>query len=241
MKFTILTLFPEAFSGYLGSSIFGKAAADGRVSVELIDFRTFATDSHRTCDDAPYGGGPGMLLKPEPLFGALESVKARCKRVVLTSPSGSRFDQAYARRLAQLREIVVVCGHYEGVDQRVIDRYVSDEVSIGDYVLFSGEVAAMVLMDAVTRLVGIVKQNSLLEESFENGLLEYPQYTRPWRIEDMEVPHVLRSGNHALIRKWRLRKSLEKTRAVRPDLLASRELSDEERTLLESRPEDRRR
>jgi tRNA (guanine37-N1)-methyltransferase len=236
--FRILTLFPEAFDGYLKSSLLGKATADRRVPVELTNFRDFATDAHRTCDDAPYGGGAGMLLKPEPLFAALESIDARRKRVVLPSPSGKRFDQAYARRLSALDELVIVCGHYEGVDQRVIDRYVSDEVCIGDYVLFSGEVAAMVMIDAVARLAGIVKESSLKEESFENGLLEYPQYTRPWRIGDMEVPDVLRSGNHAMIREWRLRRSLDKTRANRPDLLSSKELPHEVRSLLEDRPKE---
>jgi len=232
--FRILTLFPEAFDGYLGSSLLARAVERGLARFELVNFRSFAADSHRTCDDVPFGGGPGMLLKPEPLFAALESLGASGLRVVYPSPSGRRFDQEYARRLASLREIVLICGRYEGVDQRVLDEFVTDEVSIGDYVVFSGEVASMVIIEAVLRLVqGVIRSESIEEESFSAGLLEHPQYTRPAVYRGRAVPEVLVSGHHAQIEQWRLRKRVEKTMANRPDLLEGRELPEHVRRLVE--------
>ena len=227
MIFHILTLFPAAFSGYLQSSILGKAAERGQVRVDLVDFRQYATDRHKTCDDAPYGGGPGMLLKPEPLFMALDDLGASTRRVVFPSPSGRLFSQEYAARLACQRELVMICGHYEGVDQRVVDAFVTDEISIGDYVVFSGEVAAMVVLEAVVRLLpGVIREESTREESFSQGLLEYPQYTRPEEYRGIKVPEVLTSGHHARIIEWRLRESLKKTRMNRPDLLERSEIRD---------------
>jgi tRNA (guanine37-N1)-methyltransferase len=232
--FHILTLFPEAFDGYLGSSLVARAVERGLARFDLVNFRSFAGDRHHSCDDVPFGGGPGMLLKAEPLFAALESLGAPGLRVVYPSPSGRRFDQAYARRLASLREVVLVCGRYEGVDQRVLDEFVTDEISIGDYVIFSGEVASMVIIEAVLRLVpGVIRDESVQEESFSDGLLEHPQYTRPAVFRGRAVPEVLVSGHHAQIEQWRLARRVEKTMANRPDLLEGRELPEHVRRLLE--------
>ncbi len=226
MIFHILTLFPGAFDGYLQSSMVARAIARGLVQLHLTDFREHAEDRHRTCDDAPYGGGPGMLLKPGPLFNALDGLRARGKRVLLPTPSGQLMTQSYARRLACLSELVIICGHYEGVDQRVTDRYVTDEMSIGDYVVFSGEVAAMVIVEAVTRLLkGAIREASVENESFSRGLLEYPQYTRPEVIRGMNVPSILLSGHHEKIERWRLERSIEKTWANRPEMLTEERLS----------------
>ena len=221
------------FEGYVASSILGKSIEAGQIHVNLIDIRDFAQDKHKTCDDAPYGGGPGMLLKPEPLSRAIESVPQAVERIIYMTPSGRLFDQKYANELARCESLMVICGHYEGIDQRIIDLYVTDEISIGSYVLFSGEVAAMVLMDAVVRLAeGIVKPESLEEESFQWGVLEYPQYTRPQRFKGIEVPAVLLSGHHAKIREWRLRKGIERTLKYRPDMLRSENLDIEQKAIL---------
>lgn len=222
MCFTVLSLFPAILRSYFESSIMAKAVENGAVSYRLIDIRDFAHDKHRTCDDAPYGGGAGQLMMAVPLGEALESVKAYKKHVVYVTPSGKPFTQRKAKALSGKDEIVVVCGRYEGIDQRIIDKYVDDEISVGDYVMSSGEVAAMVVIDAVYRLIdGVISGASLEEESFCRSLLEYPQYTHPQVYEGMEVPSVLRSGNHEAIRVWRLRKSIEKTLANRPDLIAA--------------------
>ncbi len=221
------------FAGYVASSILGKSIESGQIRVNLIDIRDFAQDKHKTCDDAPYGGGPGMLLRPEPLSRAIESVPQGVERIIYMTPSGRLFDQKYANELALCGSLMVICGHYEGIDQRIIDLYVTDEISIGSYVLFSGEVAAMVLMDAVIRLAeGIVKPESLEEESFQWGVLEYPQYTRPQRFKGREVPAVLLSGHHAKIREWRLRKGIERTLKYRPDMLRSENLDIEQKAIL---------
>jgi tRNA (guanine37-N1)-methyltransferase len=185
-----------------------------------VNIRDFATDKHHTCDDSPYGGGAGQLMMTEPLGRALDSVKASKKHVIYVTPSGKQFTQSKAIELSRKDELVIVCGRYEGIDQRIIDYYVDDEISIGDYVMSSGEVSATVIVDTVYRLIdGVISQESLEEESYSDGLLEYPQYTRPPVYKDMEVPDVLLSGNHENIRKWRLKKRLEKTLANRPDLI----------------------
>lgn len=234
MIFYIATLFPEMFQGYLQSSIVARSIREKSNQVHLIDFREYAQDKHKSCDDAPYGGGPGMLLKPEPLAGALDAIDAANRRVVYLTPSGRLFCQAYAEELAREESLVLICGHYEGLDQRVIDLFVSDEISVGDYVLFSGEVAAMVIMDAVARRIeGVIRPESLQEESFSRALLEYPQYTRPAEFRGLRVPEVLISGHHEQIRRWRLRESLKKTWKNRPDLLRRAELSPEEEEMLE--------
>ena len=231
MIFHILTLFPEIFSGYECSSILARAMEQNQVKIDLINIRDFAKDRHKTCDDATYGGGPGMVLKPEPLAAALESVPGvREKRVaqdgynggtrvVYLTPSGRLWSQELAGRFAAEQRLALICGRYEGIDQRIIDLFVTDEISVGNYVLSGGEVAAMVVIDTVVRLVkGVIKESSLTEESFCGGLLEYPQYTRPAVFRGRAVPQVLLSGHHAEIERWRRQRSLERTRRYRPEL-----------------------
>jgi tRNA (guanine37-N1)-methyltransferase len=223
MKITILTLFPQIIEGYFTSSIMAKAVDKGLIEYHIIDFRDFAADKHRTADDYPYGGGAGMVLKCEPLAGALDSVGARDKRVVFPTPSGRVFTQETARNLSQEDELVFICGRYEGVDQRIIDEYVDDELTVGDYVLSSGEIASLVIIDGVYRLLdGVINSESLIEESHEDGVLEYPHYTRPEEFRGRRVPPVLLSGHHEHIRLWRRRQGLEKTLINRPDLLENR-------------------
>ena len=225
MKFTVLTLFPQIPQAYFENSIMAKAVEKGIIAYDLVNIRDFATDKHRTCDDSPYGGGAGQLMMTEPLGRALDSVKASRKHVIYVTPSGKQFTQSKALELSRKDELVIVCGRYEGIDQRIIDYYVDDEISIGDYVMSSGEVSATVIIDTVYRLIdGVISSESLDEESYSDGLLEYPQYTRPPVYKDMEVPDVLLSGNHEKIRKWRLKKRLEKTLANRPDLIAQARL-----------------
>lgn len=220
MNFHVLTLFPEIPRAFFETSIMKKAVDKGIIAYDLVNIRDFATDKHHTCDDSPYGGGAGQLMMTEPLGRALDSVKASKKHVIYVTPSGKQFTQSKAIELSRKDELVIVCGRYEGIDQRIIDYYVDDEISIGDYVMSSGEVSATVIVDTVYRLIdGVISQESLEEESYSDGLLEYPQYTRPPVYKDMEVPDVLLSGNHENIRKWRLKKRLEKTLANRPDLI----------------------
>ncbi|HAK68683.1 MAG TPA: tRNA (guanosine(37)-N1)-methyltransferase TrmD [Treponema sp.] len=220
MKFTVLTLFPEIPKAFFETSIMAKAVEKGIIAYDLVNIRDFAFDRHKTCDDATYGGGAGQLLLPEPLGRALDSVEAYKKHVIYVTPSGMPFTQQKAQSLSKKDEIVLICGRYEGIDQRIIDLYVDDEISIGDYVMSSGEVAATVIIDSVYRLVDdVITHESLDEESFNSNLLEYPQYTRPNVYKGLEVPEVLSGGNHEEIRKWRLRKSLQKTLLNRPDLI----------------------
>ncbi len=222
MTVTILTLFPGLFRGYLESSILARAIARGLVGVKVVDIRDFATDKHHVCDDAAYGGGPGMVMKPEPIAAALEASVPAGSRVMYLTPAGRLFTQRTAGDLAQGADFTLLCGRYEGIDQRVIDSFVTDEISIGDYVLSGGETAAMVVVDSVARLVpGVITGESLQEESFSEGLLEYPHYTRPEEFRGLRVPEVLLSGHHEKIRQWRLRKSVEKTKRNRPELLDS--------------------
>ncbi|MDR1908767.1 MAG: tRNA (guanosine(37)-N1)-methyltransferase TrmD [Spirochaetaceae bacterium] len=225
MKYTVLSLFPEITDAYFAASIMARAVSRGMVEYRAVNIRDFAPDRHRSCDDAPYGGGPGMLMLPEPLGRALQSVGARRggspgSRVINLSPSGRLLDQGLAAELAREEELILICGRYEGVDQRIIDLYVDDEISVGDYVLSSGEVAALILIDATYRLIDkVIRPESLAEESFTGSLLEYPQYTRPELYDTIEVPAVLLSGHHEQIRRWRRRKQVEKTLALRPDLI----------------------
>jgi tRNA (guanine37-N1)-methyltransferase len=230
MKYTVLTLFPEITGAFFANSIMAKAIDRGIIEYRAFNIRDYALDRHKTCDDAPYGGGPGMLMLAEPLGRALEAagVSPRTgggpantgRRVIYLSPSGRPFTQALARELAGREELVLLCGRYEGIDQRIIDRYVDEEISIGDYVLSSGEAAALVLIDATYRLVDeVISAESLAEESFSGGLLEYPQYTRPEVYDTLKVPEVLLSGHHEKIRRWRLEQRVRKTLAVRPDLI----------------------
>lgn len=222
MKLTVLSLFPEILEGFFQTSLMRKAVERGLIEVQLVNIRDFALDKHKTCDDIPYGGGAGMVLKPEPLAMALDSVGAGQKRTLYPSPSGHLFRQATAKELADEDELVFICGRYEGIDQRIIDEYVDDEISLGDYVLSSGEIATLVIIDAVYRLrEGVIKARSLEEESFSNSfLLEYPQYTRPEIFRGHSVPDVLLSGHHKNIEAWRKAESIEKTKRMRPDLIA---------------------
>lgn len=221
MKFTILSLFPEILEGFFQASIMKKSVEKGLVDYQLIDIRDFAFDKHKTCDDSPYGGGAGMVLKPEPLALALDSVGAANKRTLYPSPSGRLFRQAMARELSKEEELVFICGRYEGIDQRIIDEYVDDEISIGDYVISSGEIASLVIVDSIYRLCeGVITAESLEEESFSQGfMLEYPHYTRPEVFRGQAVPEVLLSGHHKNIVDWRRLMGLEKTKRLRPDLI----------------------
>ncbi|BAF59900.1 MAG: tRNA (guanosine(37)-N1)-methyltransferase TrmD [Pelotomaculum sp.] len=238
MKIDILTLFPEMFAGPFSSSILKRAQERGLVEIGLINIRDFSTNKHHTVDDAPYGGGAGMVMGPEALFGAVEHVArkygSKPGRVVLMCPQGIPFTQAYAADLAREETIVLVCGHYEGIDERVREALVTDEISIGDYVLTGGELPAMVVVDAVARLVpGVLGEAlSVMEESFSNGLLEYPHFTRPREFRGLKVPEVLLSGHHEEIRKWRRRQSLLRTLERRPEMLKQAGLTREDREIL---------
>ena len=226
MKITILTLFPDMVRPFFESSIMKRAVEKGIVSYEIIDFRDFSEGNYNRVDDIPYGGGAGMVIQPGPLGRALESIGASSKRVVFATPSGELLTQKKAYELSRESELVFICGHYEGIDQRIIDLYVDDEISIGDYVLTSGETSSQVIIDAVFRLIdGVITSESLEEESFSSSLLEYPQYTRPAGYCSLCVPSVLLSGHHNHISEWRDGMRLEKTMLVRPDLLTSASLS----------------
>ena len=227
MKIDVLTLFPAMFAGPLDESIIQRARADGLLELAIHNLRDYTHDRHRTVDDKPFGGGPGMVLKPEPIFEAVESLARENTRVILLTPAGRRFHQAIARELARRQHLLLVCGSYEGVDERVREELVSDELSIGDYVLTNGALPAMVIIDAVTRLLpgALGDDRSSQDESFSRGLLEYPQYTRPAEFRGVKVPEVLLSGNHAEIEKWRLEQAKQRTKERRPDLIG-KERSD---------------
>jgi tRNA (guanine37-N1)-methyltransferase len=221
MKIDVLTLFPAMFAGPLDESIVKRARDTGLVDLKIHNLRDWTHDRHKTVDDRPFGGGPGMLLKPEPLFEAIESLKREKTRVILMSPAGRQFNQAIACELAQQEELLFVTGHYEGFDERVREELADDELSIGDYVLTNGALPAMVVIDAVVRLLpgALGDDESSHDESFSHGLLEYPQYTRPAEFRGMKVPEVLLSGNHAEIEKWRREQAKLRTKKRRPDLL----------------------
>ena len=234
--FDIVTIFPAMIEQPLAAGILGRAIASGLLDVRVRDLRDFTTDRHRVVDDVPYGGGPGMVLKPDPIFKALDAIerdRGAALHVVLTSPQGRRFTQSEAQRLSGLRHLVLLCGRYEGFDDRVRER-VTDELSIGDYVLTGGELPALVILDAVARFVpGVVgDEQSVAEDSFSRGLLDFPQFTRPAEIAALRVPEVLLSGNHAEIRRWRKREALARTLERRPDLLAEASLDEEEQEIL---------
>lgn len=219
MKISVITLFPEVFDPILNSSILKRAQKKGRVSFELVNLRNFGEGKHQVVDDRPYGGGTGMLFKADILTKALQSIKKG--KIILTSASGKPYKQSRAKEFSKLDHLIIVCGHYEGVDQRFIDKYVDEEISIGDYVLTGGEIPAMVIIDSITRLIPRVleKPEAVINESFTENFLEGPQYTRPEDFEGKKVPKVLLSGNHKKIAEWRKQKSLAKTKKVRPDLL----------------------
>ena len=233
LRIDVVTLFPAVFEPFLGSGVLGRAVERGVVMVELHDLREHGLGRHRTVDDTPYGGGAGMVLRPEPLAAALRPLRAARSMVVLLDPAGEPLTDGVARELAGLARLALVCGRYEGVDDRVrtlVDR----EVSIGDYVLTGGELPALVLIDVVSRLVpGVIDAESSADDSFASGLLEYPQFTRPDEFEGIGIPPVLLSGNHAEVAAWRRREALRRTRDRRPDLLARAELTDADRRALE--------
>ena len=237
MKITILTIFPEMFDSVLSSSILGRAREQGLIDVRCVDIRPFSDRKHTNTDDYPFGGGAGMVMLAQPILDAMASVTSegfRGRRIYL-GPRGQTLTTAKARELAQEEELVLLCGHYEGVDQRALDLCVDEEISIGDYILTGGELAAMVLTDCVARFIpGVLgSAESPEEESFSDGLLEYPQYTRPRELCGLEVPEVLLSGDHARIKAWRREQSLKATKRFRPDLLEKADLTDQERRMLE--------
>lgn len=232
MKFNVLTLFPEMFSA-LDESIIGRGKEKGLIDINLINIRDFSKNKHKKVDDTPYGGGAGMVMEPTVVYDAYCSVKEPNAKVIYMSPQGKTLNQQIVQDLAKEENIILLCGHYEGIDQRVIDEIVDEEISIGDYVLTGGELPAMVLIDSVSRYVkGVLKDDSIQEESFTNGLLEYPQYTRPEIFLGQRVPEVLLSGHHENIKKWRRNQSLIDTYLKRPDLLKEIELSDEDNKIL---------
>ncbi|MDQ1003749.1 tRNA (guanine37-N1)-methyltransferase [Neobacillus niacini] len=234
MKIDVLTLFPEMFSGVLGHSILHKAAEKGAVQYNVVNFRDFADNKHQTVDDYPYGGGAGMVLKTQPLFDAVAALKEQVEgnrtRVILLCPQGKRYDQKIAEELAKEDHLIFVCGHYEGYDERIREHVVTDEISIGDYVLTGGELGAMVVIDSVVRLLPEVlgNQESHMKDSFSTGLLEHPHYTRPSDFRGMKVPEVLLQGNHKLIEEWRNKEALRRTFLRRPDLLEKIDLTTEQ-------------
>ena len=233
MRITVITIFPEFFDSFRTTSIIKRAIEGHRVDFETVDFRSFTLDKHRHVDDTPYGGGQGLVLSCQPIIYALRWVRDERSHVVMMTPQGAPFSQKKAARLATYEHLILLCGHYEGFDER-IRAYVDEEISIGDYVLTGGEPAALVVCDALIRLLdGVILEDSHEDDSFSDGLLEYPQYTKPAVFEGKAVPEVLLSGHHANIRRWRLKESLRKTKQRRPDLLQHRVLSKEEEALLE--------
>lgn len=223
MKFSVLTLFPDMFSP-LKQSIIGKAIEDKKIELNLINIRDFSKDKHKKVDDTPYGGGAGMVMKADVVYDAYENIKDEKAKVIFLSPQGKTLNQNKVKELATEEHIILLCGHYEGIDQRVIDEIVDEEISIGDYVLTGGELPAMVLIDSVSRYVeGVLSKDSIKEESFTNNLLEYPQYTRPEIFHGIKVPEVLLSGHHENIKKWREEQSLKNTLQKRPNLLKRKE------------------
>jgi tRNA (guanine37-N1)-methyltransferase len=236
MNIHVLSLFPDMFSGVFGASILKKAQEKDAVKLEVTDIRTFSGNKHNQVDDYPYGGGAGMVLKPEPMFSAVEAICAgKQPRIILMCPQGERFTQKKAEELSQEKELVFLCGHYEGYDERIRQHLVTDEISIGDFVLTGGELGAMTVIDSVVRLLpGVLGQeDSHIQDSFSTGLLEHPHYTRPAEFRGMKVPDVLLSGNHAKIEQWREEQSLKRTFERRPDLLDQYPLTDKQKLYLE--------
>lgn len=239
MQIDILTLFPEMFTGVLGSSILSKAAEKSAVQYNVVNFREFSDNKHSSVDDYPYGGGAGMVLKPQPIFDAVASLTEQANssrpRIILLCPQGERYSQRKAEELAGEEHLIFICGHYEGYDERIREYLVTDEISIGDYVLTGGELGAMVVIDSVVRLLPEVlgNQESHMKDSFSTGLLEHPHYTRPADFRSMKVPDILLSGNHKLIEEWRNKETLRRTLLRRPDLFEKVELTPEQQKWLE--------
>ena len=233
MKFDVLTLFPEMFEP-LNTSIIGRAVKEKLIEINLTNIRDFSKDKHKKVDDTPYGGGSGMVMKPDVVYEAYKSVKDDNAKVIYMSPQGKVLNQNKVIELSKEKHLIILCGHYEGIDQRVIDKIVDEEISIGNYVLTGGELPAMVLIDSVSRYVdGVLNEGSTIEESFSQGILEYPQYTRPEIFEEIKVPEILQSGHHENINKWRKKQALKNTYYKRPELLKNVDLSEEDKKYLE--------
>ena len=233
MKFDVLTLFPEMFEP-LNTSIIGRAVKEKLIEINLTNIRDFSKDKHKKVDDTPYGGGSGMVMKPDVVYEAYKSVKGENAKVIYMSPQGKVLNQNKVIELSKEKHLIILCGHYEGIDQRVIDKIVDEEISIGNYVLTGGELPAMVLIDSVSRYVdGVLNEGSTIEESFSQGILEYPQYTRPEIFEEINVPEILQSGHHENINKWRKKQALKNTYYKRPELLKNVDLSEEDKKYLE--------
>lgn len=238
MRITILTLFPEMFDGFLTNSIIKRAIAKGLVDINIVNIRDYTLDKHHRVDSAPIGGGAGLIMKCQPILDCLKDNKKDNSRTLLLSPRGKQFNQAKAHEYSKEEDLVIICGHYEGIDERV-NKYVDELVSIGDYILTGGEIGAMAISDAIIRLIdGSIASESTVEESFEDGLLEYPQYTEPNEYEGDKVPDILYSGNHEAIKKWRKKQSLLLTKEHRPDLFNKYELSKTDKKLLEESKSD---
>lgn len=239
MHIDVLSIFPEMFEGVFGHSILKKAAEKEAVQYNVVNFRDFADNKHQTVDDYPYGGGAGMVLKPQPIFDAVSDLKERAKssapRVILMCPQGERYTQKKAEELAKEEHLIFICGHYEGYDERIREHVITDEISIGDYVLTGGELGAMVVVDSVVRLLpGVLgSEESHIQDSFSTGLLEHPHYTRPADFRGLKVPDVLISGNHRLIEEWRMKESLKRTLSRRPDLFEEAELTEQQKKWLD--------
>jgi tRNA (guanine37-N1)-methyltransferase len=244
MHIDVLSLFPDMFSGVFNQSILKKAQEKGIVNYQVTDFRDYTTNKHRKVDDYPYGGGAGMVLTPQPIFDAVEAriknAKSKKPRVILMCPQGEKFTQKKAEELAKEEHLIFICGHYEGYDERIREHVVTDELSIGDYILTGGELASMVIIDSVTRLLpdALGREESHQQDSFSTGYLEHPHYTRPASFRGLEVPEVLLSGNHANIEEWRQKESLRRTYFRRPDLIVEKDLSDKEKKWLKQFSED---
>ena len=235
MKIDVLTLFPELFERFNDWSIIGRATEKGIIQLNCINIRDFSTDKHKRVDDYSFGGGPGMIMQVEPIYEAIESVRDGNSKVIYLSPKGELYNQKIANSLSEEDHLILLCGHYEGIDNRIVENYIDMEISIGDYVLTGGEIPAMVVIDSVTRLLpgALSSSESFEDESHFNGLLEYPQYTRPREFKELEVPEILLSGDHEKINKWRKYESLKITYKKRKDLLLKKELTEEEKNMLD--------
>lgn len=238
MRFTVMTLFPELIEAIASSSIIGRAVENGIISVKAVNIRDYSKEKHHHVDDYPYGGGKGMLMQAGPVYDCFQDIlktSEKTPRVIYLDPAGRTFDQRFAKELAAEEEIVFLCGHYEGIDERVLEMIVTDRVSIGDYVVTGGELPSMIMADAVSRMIpGVLSEGSADEESFSDGLLEYPQYTRPEEFMGRKVPEVLLSGHHENVSRWRREKAIERTYRERPELLSQAVLSKKEKIFLES-------
>lgn len=235
MRFDIITIFPEMFGSVFSTGVLTRSLERGLIEIGIHNLRNFTEDKHRMVDDRPFGGGQGMVLKPEPIFAAVKDIrKDERTPVILLSPQGKKFDSRLVEELSRQSQIILICGRYDGVDERVVEHLVTDEISIGDYILSGGEVAALVIVESVSRFIpGVVgKKESVMQDSFSEGLLDYPQYTRPRTFKGMSVPEVLFSGDHEAIKTWRRKKSLEKTWCLRPEILKTSQLSQKDKKLL---------